>query len=712
MLTPGLAPLARRERPTRLPEDDGRPGLPGRAAILARHASLAARRARSPARRERGWPSSCQARRLPAACKRVGHAARPPGKRAGLPSALLASGDGCGPRPLGRRRARRERSEPRRQHEPPKEARYDVVAPLPKRRREERSDDRVDPATWCSTVGSACRPPGLGFGRSSGHESLGRARARWRRSRSSGADPRRVAERAAASLAAHRARSPARRERGWPSSWQARRLRAACKRVGHAARPPGKRAGLPSALLASGDGCGPRPLGRRRARRERSEPRRQHEPPKEARYDVVAPLPKRRREERSDDRVDPATWCSTVGSACRPPGLGFGRSSGHESLGRARARWRRSRSSGADPRRVAERAAASLAAHRARSPARRERGWPSSWQARRLRAACKRVGHAARPPGKRAGLPSALLASGDGCGPRPLGRRRARRERSEPRRQHEPPKEARYDVVAPLPKRRREERSDDRVDPATWCSTVGSACRPPGLGFGRSSGHESLGRARARWRRSRSSGADPRRVAERAAASLAAHRARSPARRERGWPSSCQARRLPAACKRVGHAARPPGKRAGRPCALLASADGCGPRPLGRRRARRERSEPRRQHEPPKEARYDVVAPLPKRRREERSDDRVDPATRCPTVGSACRLVWSLVRLQLRAVSASAEREPDGGAAAHRALTRDPRPSAQPSRSPPSTGAARRRRLLARRARCQLDTGRGRTAPR
>ena len=108
----------------------------------------------------------------PSTSKRFGHAARPPGNRVGRPFALLASGDGCGPRPLGRRRARRERSEPRRQHEPPKEARYDVVAPLPKRRREERSDDRVHPATWCSTVGSACRPPGLGFGPSSGQSAL------------------------------------------------------------------------------------------------------------------------------------------------------------------------------------------------------------------------------------------------------------------------------------------------------------------------------------------------------------------------------------------------------------------------------------------------------------------------------------------------------------------------------------------------------------
>ena len=38
--------------------------------------------------------------------------------------------------------------------------------------------------------------------------------------------------------------------------------------------------------------------------------------------------------------------------------------------------------------------------------------------------------------------------------------------------------------------------------------------------------------------------------------------------------------------------------------------------------------------------------------------------------------------------------------------------SARRSRSPPSTSAARRRRILARHARCQLDTGLGRPAPR
>ena len=91
------------------------------------------------------------------------------------------------------------------------------------------------------------------------------------------------------------------------------------------------------------------------------------------------------------------------------------------------------------------------------------------------------------------------------------------------------------------------------------------------------------------------------------------------------------------------------------------------------------------------------------------------PRSSCDVVPD-CRVglssSWSLVRPQLWAASASAEREPDGGAAAHRALTRDPWLSARPSGSPPSTSATRRRRLIARRARCQLDPGPIRPAPR
>ena len=110
VLTPGLASLAagatgdKRRRPPhqRLPtairsgrracqldERRGRPActqwgadvLAKRTAILA-HGSTASGEARV-VRRARRWPSSWQARRLPVACKRVGHAARPTGSRVG-----------------------------------------------------------------------------------------------------------------------------------------------------------------------------------------------------------------------------------------------------------------------------------------------------------------------------------------------------------------------------------------------------------------------------------------------------------------------------------------------------------------------------------------------------------------------------------------------------------------------------------------------------
>ena len=110
VLTPGLASLAagatgdKRRRPPhhRLPtarrsgrracqldERRGRPActqrgadlLAKKAAILA-HGSTASGEARV-VRRARGGPSSWQAGGLPAACKRVGHAARPTGRRVG-----------------------------------------------------------------------------------------------------------------------------------------------------------------------------------------------------------------------------------------------------------------------------------------------------------------------------------------------------------------------------------------------------------------------------------------------------------------------------------------------------------------------------------------------------------------------------------------------------------------------------------------------------
>ena len=221
VLTPGLASLARRERPTRLhaagsrpawqPDGHRRAPLVAHVSPLVAHVSpliahvspLIARCARSSAGREPGWRSSWQASRLPAACKRFGHAARPTGRRAGRPSALLASADGCGPRPLGRRQG------PPRAKRASASARASEGGEVWRRRAASEAaqgasvaSDRVHPATSNPTVGSACRPPGLGFGRGSGRASFGRAPARWRRSRSSGADVSSEDERAAESLAA------------------------------------------------------------------------------------------------------------------------------------------------------------------------------------------------------------------------------------------------------------------------------------------------------------------------------------------------------------------------------------------------------------------------------------------------------------------------------------------------------------------------------
>ena len=104
--TRGVAkPLARSGEPSRLPR--GRP------------CSLTSRRS---ARRYRA-PSSHVSSRVSS-----GRANRPPGRRVRAPA-------------LGPDRARRERSEPRRQHRP--KVGYDVVRAASERRREERSDDRV-----------------------------------------------------------------------------------------------------------------------------------------------------------------------------------------------------------------------------------------------------------------------------------------------------------------------------------------------------------------------------------------------------------------------------------------------------------------------------------------------------------------------------------------------------------------------------------------
>ena len=125
VLTPGLASLARRERPARLPV--GRAAWPNRL-----HAEGS-----PPACQEDGHPRSRLAgiaRRYRAPASHVsshvssGRANRPPGSDVRAPA-------------LGPVRARRERSEPRRQHRP--KVGYDVVRAASERRREERSDDRV-----------------------------------------------------------------------------------------------------------------------------------------------------------------------------------------------------------------------------------------------------------------------------------------------------------------------------------------------------------------------------------------------------------------------------------------------------------------------------------------------------------------------------------------------------------------------------------------
>ena len=151
VLTPGLAPLARRERPTRLPV--GRAAWPTR--LHAAGSQPACQEDGSPSRVSRRSSLDAHAHR-----RAVSENGRPPGRRVGCP--LRASGPAtplvrlacasaapsrcwqarmdAGRGPWAAVRARRERSEPRRQHEPPKEARYDVVAPLPSGAGSERSE--------------------------------------------------------------------------------------------------------------------------------------------------------------------------------------------------------------------------------------------------------------------------------------------------------------------------------------------------------------------------------------------------------------------------------------------------------------------------------------------------------------------------------------------------------------------------------------------
>ena len=116
---------------------------------------------------------------------------------------------------------------------------------------------------------------------------------------------------------------------------------------------------------------------------------------------------------------------------------------------------------------------------------------------------------------------------------------------------------------------------------------------------------------------------------------------------EREWPSSWQARGPPSASKRLGHAARPAGRRAGRSRRASEASPGvstalkAGMTPWHRFRSGAGRSEA-------------TTASYGSSRLARR-------------VGLSSS--WSLGRPQLWAASRSAEREPDGGAAAHRALT-------------------------------------------
>ena len=154
-----------------------------------------------------------------------------------------------------------------------------------------------------------------------------------------------------------------------------------------------------------------------------------------------------------------------------------------------------------------------------------------------------------------------------------------------------------YDAVAPLPKRCREERSDDRVirlvapGKAGWPAVLlvfGSAAVP---------GSEPLGRARARWRRSRSSGADVRRVDERSAESLAAVDERCAPSTDRGAARAVPARHgtrptgSALTARRVGPTQRPGGRQANPSCQLdepyNAVVASLLPAPLRKRRARR-----------------------------------------------------------------------------------------------------------------------------
>ena len=207
--------------PARACQEDGSPSRSTRGSTRGWRRAVAARRV---SRRERAWPSSWQAARLPAPCKRFGHAARPTGRRAGRSRRASEASPGVSTALGG----------------------YDAVAPLPKRCREERSDDRV---IRLVAPGKAGRPVVLlvlGLAAVLGSEPFRRARARWRRSRSSGADARLMDECPAEWLAAVDERYAPSTDRGAARAVPAR----------HGTRPVG------AALTARRVEPNPRPGGR------------------------------------------------------------------------------------------------------------------------------------------------------------------------------------------------------------------------------------------------------------------------------------------------------------------------------------------------------------------------------------------------------------------------------------------------------------------
>ena len=150
--------------PARACQEDGSPSRSTRGSTRGWRRAVAARRA---ARGGRAWPSSWQTGWLPAACKRFGHAARPIGRRVGGSRRASEASPGvstalkAGMTPLHRFRSGAGRSA---------------------------SDDRVIRLVAAGKTGWPVVLLVFGSAAAPGSEPLGRARARWRRSRSSGAD--------------------------------------------------------------------------------------------------------------------------------------------------------------------------------------------------------------------------------------------------------------------------------------------------------------------------------------------------------------------------------------------------------------------------------------------------------------------------------------------------------------------------------------------